>query len=482
MSAPDQASAKALHAPDASQTEVTGATDRAQLRTDYEGLGKRMRHWLLLGAALLALPLLWWLLPTERRLVPAATRGYRWRQAGTVQDSGTTWVWALADSAGQARLLLSRTRGRTWVARKLGVPAAQARALALGWGSPWRGVLLGQKGELRVLPNVLREPQRGEPLQSPTTTAVGLALDTQGRQLVLADSLNGAWQTLDAGKSWQKWAPNLATRTITPLALPQVAHVLFEPTRQRFFAISGYYRQQPSPQTQAANPPSDPTARSFVWEQTDVNGVRWQRTTLPTFIEVNAPVLYAGPSVQGHLLIVYRNGNAIQLSSSNTAKLVIGKFRLISDLPLPPVALALARQEESSADTAAFSGDSFQILNDSSLLFEAATEGGRIRRFSLGAPARLETQNESARPQAPVQPRPTPASTAATAVPTPRQSPKRPKPKGATVRTNTTPKPSTSSKPPANKDYAGDTAAATPNQSPVQQMPAAKRPTSKSKD
>jgi hypothetical protein len=334
------------------------------------------------GAALLLVLLaLWRLLPTSRQLVLVPTRGYRWLQAGTVQDRGATWVWALADSAGQARLLLSRTLGRTWLTRRLGVPAAQARALALGWGSPWRGVLLGPGGELRVLPDALHRPQQATLLPTPAVAAVALATDTQGRQLVLADSVQGIWQSADAGKSWQQAQPDSKQAA----ALPPARHVLFDPVEKRFFAITSSYQAATSLQTQA-------TARTirlpgyYLWKQAAGQGQLWARTHPAAFSAAPAPALYAGLAANGRLLLIYQDGSALQLSSLlQTTDPIEGRYRLFANLAQAPQALALPGGPGKPLTDDAATGEAALILaSDSALLFEATAAGGRVRRWRLG--------------------------------------------------------------------------------------------------
>jgi hypothetical protein len=316
------------------------------LQAEYQHLGRQLRRWLLGGTGLLlALPLLWQLLPSTRQLVPVPTRGYRWRQAGTVQDSGTTWVWALADSAGQARLLLSRNRGRTWLTRHLGVPAAQARALALGWGSPWRGVLLGQKGELRMLPDVRRNPQLGEVMRSPLIkgTSQAISVDRSGQQVVFTDSL-GILKSLDAGRSWHRWN--------TPWPITQV---LFEPVGRRFFVISP----------------------KGIGRQTEANSLNWE---IVTATEATAPVLYAAFSGSS-LFIIYQNGKAALVSDESQpgGAQVLGNYRVFSGLAQRPVALVGWPGARPQADTTA------AIATDSALVFVKAAASGLIQRLRLKA-------------------------------------------------------------------------------------------------
>lgn len=355
----------------------------AGLRDEYQHLGRQLRRWLWGGAALLlALPLLWQLLPTSRQLVPMPTRGYRWLQAGTVPESGTTWVWALADSAGQARLLLSSTRGRTWLTRRLGVPAAQARALVLGWGSPWRGVLLGPRGALRVLPDVLHRPQQHTLLATPAVAAVALAADTQGHQLVLGDSVRGIWQSADAGKSWQQARPDSEQGP----ALPPTRHVLFDPVEKRFFGITSPYQSSEFAQTQTTAPPSK-LPGYYLWKQTAGEGQRWTRTHGTAFTAATAPALYTGLAANGRLLLIYQDGSALQLSSTlQTTDPVEGRYRLFATLTQAPQALALPGGPGSPlTDDAAPGEAAFILASDSALLFEATLTGGRVRRWRLGS-------------------------------------------------------------------------------------------------
>ena len=478
MSAPTQAPAESSRAAPAQAGAGPSAADRAQLREEYATLGKKMRRWLLSGGALLlALPLLWGLLPAARQLVPTPTRGYRWRQAGTVQDSATTWVWALADSAGQAQLLLSRTQGRTWLTRRLGVPAAQARALALGWGGPWRGVLLGEKGELRLLPNALREPQRGQALTSPTTTAVALAVDTQGQRIVLKGST--IWQSSNAGRSWDAWQPDLpgTTELGNHAVLNGAGRVLFEPTQQRFFVVAPY----------------------GILQQVSANGAAWK--LLPNVPSAADSVLYAGAAEEGRLLIIYHDGSAIRLSSADQATdRALVKLQVFTSLAPKPVALVhwhVAPPEADSTQTAATVADL-----DSALVFGQGTAGGSIQRLRL-ADKRIASSQVPAQPKPPTStsaPKPLPALPAQQKPPTSTSTPKplatpRPAPKRQPRLDNKAARAALVARAQAAvKDSAfrsqkqtrpakdPDNPAATPTQSPVQQTSPAQFPLDKTKN
>lgn len=183
--------------------------DPKALRDEYERAGQQLRAWLWAGLSLLLLGFgLWRWGPRERlaETTPVAVRGYAFRQAGAVRGpGGTTWLWILADTAGQAQVLLSTDHGRTWRARALGVPGNRARALALGWGAPGKGLVVGDSGWVRTLADVFNNPTRGQNYQVAGLSSAALrsvAVDTLGQEAVLTEAYGDVWATLDQGRTW----------------------------------------------------------------------------------------------------------------------------------------------------------------------------------------------------------------------------------------------------------------------------------------
>ena len=199
----------ALRATWSSQPGPAGADAgdaAARLLASYEATGRQLRGWLRAGLGLLlaGLGLFMWG-PRDRRAEPRPTQGYTFRQAGTVRRADTTWAWILADTAGRARVLLSPDQGHTWRVRDLGLPASRARALALGWGTPGRGLVVGDSGRARVLADVFRAPRQGRASRLSTDPRQGLfsvAVDSAGQQAVVLGRQVAVQATKDGGRSW----------------------------------------------------------------------------------------------------------------------------------------------------------------------------------------------------------------------------------------------------------------------------------------
>ncbi|WP_375435291.1 hypothetical protein [uncultured Hymenobacter sp.] len=192
------------------------------LKNEYERTDQQLKGWLWAGVVLALLGFgLWRWGPRERQveMIPVAVRGYTFRQAGSVRGpDGRLWLWILADTAGQAHVLLSADHGRIWRARVLGVPIHRARALAFGWGTPGKGLIVGDSGWVRALTNVFDTPTQGQSRQVASFFGAALrsvALDTIGQKAVITASDGEVWATVDQGQSWTP-KPLSASRLIRP--------------------------------------------------------------------------------------------------------------------------------------------------------------------------------------------------------------------------------------------------------------------------
>lgn len=172
-------------------------------------------RWLLpVGAALLLVLAALGLVHPSR----VALAGYRFGQVGVQAD--TTW-WVLAARDNKAELLFrAGDTSRGWRPHALGVPAGEARQLALDWGG--KALLLGNSGTVRVYDAQFRlvdslqklnswakrQPQgkgafsvaRAGPLR-----ARAVLVDRAGRCAVVIGNKGQVYFTNNGGQSWTNW-------------------------------------------------------------------------------------------------------------------------------------------------------------------------------------------------------------------------------------------------------------------------------------